>query len=121
MKRLIFDQSAPRGLRNLLTGFDISTASEMGWASISNGDLLTKAESGGFDVLVTADQNIPFQNNMTGRKLAIVSLDTNHWLSIQASPQLVQEACERASPGSYVRVQFPRQPRRKRSFRPPQP
>lgn len=120
-RRVIFDQSVPRRLRDLLTGFHIATAYEAGWATKSNGDLLATAERAGFDVFVTADQNLPFQQQIAGRHLAIVSLDTNHWQAIRAAPERVQEACEQATAGSYAVVTFPRLARRKRAPRPHQP
>jgi hypothetical protein len=114
VKRLLLDQSAPRGLKTVLTGYDISTAREMGWAEISNGDLLAAAEAAGFAILVTADQSIPFQNNLSGRRIAIISLTTNHWDTVRPVTDRVQQACDAARNSGYVVVEFPTPPRRRR-------
>lgn len=80
--RILLDQSTPKGLRQILTGYEVSTADEMGWAAYANGALLNAAEKGGFDILVTSDQNLRFQQEMGGRRVAVVALTTNHWNTI---------------------------------------
>ena len=62
----------PAGLKRLLTSFEVKTAPEMGWAGISNGRLLVLAEQNGFDIMVTSDTNIRFQNRLAGRRIALV-------------------------------------------------
>jgi predicted nuclease of predicted toxin-antitoxin system len=71
--RVLLDECAPRQLKTFLTthGYDCDTVQEMGWSGISNGELLTLAEAS-FDVLVTIDKGIQHQQNVTGRKIAIV-------------------------------------------------
>jgi len=88
----------------------------MGWASISNGELLAAAEAEGFAILLTSDQNIPFQNNLEGRRIAVISITTNHWDTIRQTPERVQDACDGAGEGTYVTVQFPRSPKRRRPY-----
>jgi hypothetical protein len=73
----------------------------MGWAGVSNGQLLDEAEKAGFDALVTCDQNIVFQQNLVGRNIAVVVLSTNTWPTIRAQPQSVRRAVANASPGTY--------------------
>jgi predicted nuclease of predicted toxin-antitoxin system len=75
--RILLDENIPRGLRRILQGHDVRTASEMGWASIANGQLLDEAEKAGFEALVTSDQNFVFQQNLVGRNIAVVVLSTN--------------------------------------------
>ena len=70
-------------LRNHLVIHQISTAFELGWGSVENGELLTLAEKGGFEVLVTTDQNLKYQQNLTDRKIAIVVLSSTSWPRIQ--------------------------------------
>ena len=65
--RILLDENIPRGLRRVLPGHDVRTASEMGWASIANGQLLDEAEKAGFEALVTSDQNFVFQQNLAER------------------------------------------------------
>ncbi len=73
--RILFDQGTPAPLRHALTGHSVSTAYEKGWDQLGNGDLLNAAEAA-FDVFVTTDQNLRFQQNLTGRRLAILVLPT---------------------------------------------
>ena len=74
--RILFDHSVPAPLRRYLTEHAVTEAIQLGWDRLSNGDLLTEAERAGFDVLLTADKNIRYQQNLTGRKIAIVELGT---------------------------------------------
>jgi hypothetical protein len=64
--RILLDENIPRGLRRILHGHDVRTASEMGWASIANGQLLDEAEKAGFEALVTSDQNLSFSRTSPG-------------------------------------------------------
>ncbi len=92
----------------------MSTAADQGWAELTNGDLLAAAEQSGFAVLITADQNIRYQNNLTGRMIALLVLSTNTWRVLRDHPRLITDAANRARPGSYEKVEFPRSPRRRR-------
>jgi hypothetical protein len=116
--RILLDENIPRGLRRILQGHDVRTASEMGWAGIANGQLLDEAEKAGFDALVTCDQNFAFQQNFAGRNIAVVVLSTNTWPIIRAPPQSVQRAVANASPGTVSVALFGR---RRRSAPAPDP
>ena len=76
--RILFDKNVPYPLLRHLAKHDIRTAEEMGWSRLVNGDLLRAAEDAGFAVMVTADQSLEYQQNLKGRKLALVVLSTNH-------------------------------------------
>ena len=117
--RILLDESVPAGLRRFLTGFEVKTAPEMGWAGMSNGRLLDEAERAGFEVMVTADSNIQAQQRLAGRRIALVVLSTNHWDRIRADPSGVVAACAGAGQGSYTVVPFSSPPRRRRP--PPAP
>jgi predicted nuclease of predicted toxin-antitoxin system len=112
--RILLDENIPRGLRRILQGHDVRTASQMGWASIANGQLLDEAEKAGFEALVTSDQNFVFQQNLAGRNIAVVVLSTNRWATIRAQPQTVQRAVANASPGTFSRVTLSGRQRRPR-------
>jgi predicted nuclease of predicted toxin-antitoxin system len=73
--KIFFDQGTPAPLRRALRGHTVSTAHEMGWGELDNGELLAAAEAE-FDLLVTTDKNLRHQQNLTGRRLAIVILPT---------------------------------------------
>jgi hypothetical protein len=73
----------------------------MGWARYSNGQLLDEAEKGGFEALITGDRSLPFQQNLTGRNIAVIIFSTNAWPIIRTQPQTVQRAVANASPGTF--------------------
>lgn len=80
--RVLFDQGTPAPLRRALAPNEVSTTFELGWSDLENGDLLRAAE-GRFDVFVTTDQNLRYQQNFSGRQLAILVLPTTNWPEIQ--------------------------------------
>ncbi len=101
--KLLFDQSTPAPLRNALAGHTVSTAYEMGWASLANGDLLDAAERS-FDVLVTTDQNLPYQQDLKGRRLAILILPTTSWPKLRERVHDIEAAVVALEPGSVTRL-----------------
>jgi hypothetical protein len=114
MRRVLLDEGVPIGVRRLVVGFAVESVAEAGWAGLTNGELIIAAEQAGFEVMVTADQNIRYQQNLTGRRLALVVLTTNHWATIQKYGTGILGAVEAATPGSYVTITLPRPPRRRR-------
>jgi predicted nuclease of predicted toxin-antitoxin system len=74
--KILLDECTPHVLKRLLTGFEIKTVQDQGWSGITNGALLQLAE-GQFDVFITSDQNLKYQQNLTERQLAIIQLPTN--------------------------------------------
>jgi hypothetical protein len=84
MAQVLLDQNVPIGVRKILRAHDVRTVYQMGWAGLLNGDLLDQAEKAGIEVFVTSDQNIPFQQNLAARPIAVVVLATNRWSVIQA-------------------------------------
>ncbi len=83
MSRVLFDQNTPIALRRHLTGHKVRSAREMGWERLINGDLPKAAGAEGFDVLLTADQRLQYQQNLTGRRLALIVLSTNRLATLQ--------------------------------------
>jgi predicted nuclease of predicted toxin-antitoxin system len=116
--QILLDQNAPRQLRNHLSGHDVVSARQMGWDNLENGDLITAAEAGGFNVLITADQNIQYQQNLSGRRIALIVLDTNHWDAIRPSVDIVREAVGRVAAGAYLPLGFDRIPLVRRPYPP---
>jgi hypothetical protein len=105
--RILFDQSTPVPVRPYLKGHIVRTAAQQGWARLTNGDLLTAAEEAGFDLLLTTDKNMRDQQNLAGRNIAIVVLDRQQWPQLRPHMQLVVDAVNGATPGSYVAVYIP--------------
>ena len=114
VSRVLFDVNVPRPASRLLPHHAVEFADQRGWRELTNGDLLAVAEFGGFDVMLTADTNLRYQQNLTTRRIAIVALLTNAWPVIRDNPDAVVRAVDAVTPGSYQEIQFPRQPRRRR-------
>ncbi len=89
----------------------------MGWDQIGNGELLTIAEVAGFEIVITADQNIRYQQNLSGRRLSLVVVSTNHWPTLRSSIGLIVKTLGLVTSGSYHEVAVERRPPRRR--RPP--
>jgi hypothetical protein len=83
----------------------VVTASFMGWGDLTNGELLRTAEESGFEVLVTGDQSLLYEQNLTGRRLAIVALSTNNWPIVKNYVPLILAAIDDAVPGSFQSVE----------------
>src|SRR2546426_12290459 len=99
--RILFDQGTPVPLRNHLIGHVIETAFERGWSTLENGALLAVAK-GSFDLFITTDQKLRYQQNLAGKKLTILVLMTTSWSRIQKSIPQILEAIDRASPGEFL-------------------
>jgi hypothetical protein len=95
----------PVPLRAFLEGHTVATAYEKGWAAFQNGELLRSAE-GEFDVLVTTDHNLRHQQNLAGRRLAILVLPTTSWPKIKPHRAEVAHAISGLRPGDYLEVTF---------------
>jgi hypothetical protein len=83
------------------------TAWYQGWSGLKNGALLDAAEASGFELFITADQELSYQQNLTGRKMALVVLSTNNWDFIKAGVGEIIAAIGAATPGSYTEVKIP--------------
>ncbi len=108
--RLLFDYNVPAPLRHLLPDHDIHLAGQVGWGELSNGKLLLAAEQAGFEMLITADKNLRYQQNLAGRKIAIVVLPTQHMATLQEGIEQVASAIKGVLQGSFVELELPRRP-----------
>jgi hypothetical protein len=106
---VLLDQGTPVPLRSFLTGHTVKTAAQQGWSTLSNGDLLRTAEATGFDVLLTTDKNLAFQQSMKDRKIAIVVIGNPQWPVARLHVQSIVGAVNAATPGTCVVVDFPAQ------------
>jgi hypothetical protein len=109
--RILFDKSAPYGLARHLKEHAIATAEERGWGRLENGVLLSEAEEAGFDVFFTADKNLRYQQNLSGRKIALVVLGNSPWHLVRLHITEIVAAINTATPGSYVEVEIPLPPK----------
>ena len=104
--RILLDQGTPAPLRRALTDHSVATAYEKGWATLTNGELLVAAE-GSFDVFVTTDQNLRYQQNLAERRLAILVLPTTSWPRLQPHAAAIAAAVVALSPGELQEWSFP--------------
>ena len=91
-----------------LAGHTVTEARTRGWDTLSNGELLAEAERAGFEVFLTADQSIRYQQKLSGRKIAVVVLSTPQWPRVRLHMEKIAAAVDAAVPGSYTEVQIPR-------------
>ncbi len=105
---ILFDHGAPQGVARALSGHTVITAKARGWDRLTNGDLLRAAEEAGGDLLLTTDRRIRHQQNLTGRKIAIVVLTgTTKWSRVRLNLERIAAAVNAATPGSYTEVAIP--------------
>jgi len=99
--KIILDESVPQKLRLLIErGHTVVTTWYQGWSGLKNGALLTAAEGSGFELFITADQELTYQQNFTGRKMAVLVLSTNNWDFIEAGIAEIRTAIDAVTPGS---------------------
>ncbi len=114
--RILFDKNVPKQLRRAFPGYLVQTAAQLGWEQLKNGILLKTAEKAGFDVMITADQNIRYQQNLIERKIALVVLGSNRWPYVQEHLSEIVRAVEAARTGSYIFIEVPLPPKPERSL-----
>ncbi len=114
MLRILFDKNVPVGVRAFLHGHGVRTFLDTGWdPRLENGELLEAAQESGFDVMVTADQNIKYQQNLKGRRLSLVVLGSNIWPIVREHRAAILAKVEAATPGSYEFIEMPLPSRRR--------
>jgi hypothetical protein len=104
---ILFDHGTPRGIARFLAGHGVREAKSQGWDRLTNGELLEAAEQSRFDLLLTTDKNIRYQQKLAGRKIAVVVLGKGRWKLIQRAIPRVIEAVNKAKPGTYTEVEIP--------------
>jgi hypothetical protein len=104
---ILFDNGTPAPLRHVLEGHAVVEAIERGWDRLVNGELIAAAEAAGFDLLITTDKNIRYQQNLTGRRIAFLVLGNQQWPVLRRHVERVVVAVNAATPGSYVEVDVP--------------
>lgn len=102
--KILFDANTPAPLARFLRGHEVVRADELGWQGLENGALLDAAEQAGFDLLLTCDQNVRYQQNFAGRKLALVILSSNHWPTLRRIAARIARAVDFVQAGQIVRV-----------------
>jgi len=105
--KILFDEGVPRQLRGLLPGYQITLIQEVGWGGVKNGLLLQLAEQNGFEIFITSDQQLKSQQNLKGRKLAIIVLPYNRRKWMPLLVPALKAALEKVQPGDYFELPPP--------------
>jgi predicted nuclease of predicted toxin-antitoxin system len=104
--RILLDECVPWPLHKLLVGHSCTSVQKRGWGGKKNGELLSLAEKD-FDLLITSDQNIRYQQNLTGRRIGILALSTNDLRRIFAASTLIQATIATFQPGEFRHLEIP--------------
>ena len=105
--KILFDQGTPVPLRRSLTGPEVHTAYECGWQILENGELLTAAENDGYDLLISTDQNLKYQQNLGQGKIGVLILMSTSWPNIRRHLDAISCGIESARTGSYLEIPIP--------------
>jgi hypothetical protein len=105
--RILFDHGTPIGIAKALSGHEVTEAIDRGWEKVSNGELITAAEAEGFDLLLTTDKNIRYQQNLAARKIAIVVLGNSTWRIVRLHLDRIASVVNETPRGSYAEVDIP--------------
>ena len=99
--KVLFDQGTPVPLRQFLDEHSVDTAFEMGWSTLRNGELLDRAEQNSYELLVTTDHQLRYQQDLSSRGLAVLVLLSTSWPRMQTRVQEIQSAIGNMQTGEY--------------------
>lgn len=102
--KILFDDNTPAPLAAFLRNYVVVRADQTGWQGLQNGALLSAAEKENFDLLLTCDQNIRYQQNLAGRKLAVVMLSSNHWPTLKPVADAIAAALDLVRTGQVIHI-----------------
>ena len=104
--KILLDECVPAPMQSLLSNHACTTVQAKGWSGIRNGDLLQRAEVE-FDLFITSDQNIRYQQNLAGRSIAILELSTNDVGRIRAAASIRDKAVANIQPNAFQHLDIP--------------
>ena len=102
--KIIFDENVPWPLKQFFHGHEVTSVQREGWVGISNGEVIEKTD-GNFDVLLIADKNLRYQQNLSYRSIIIVELPTNRWPILKHIAKRIVKITEQSDRGAYVIVE----------------
>jgi predicted nuclease of predicted toxin-antitoxin system len=102
--KILLDENLDHRLRNHLGPHDVYTASYKGWDGLKNGNLIRVAEDDGFDLLLTGDQTLCNEQNLSGKRLAIIAMSSVEWRIVKSHLPQIIAAIDNATPGSFQTV-----------------
>jgi len=103
--KILFDVNMPHPLRQDFPDHEIVTAQFNGWAELENGDLVAAAEKDGFDILMTTDKNLRCQQNLKGRRIAILVLPTNKLKILARIAPTIRAKLNSIQPGKFIEIE----------------
>jgi len=103
--KVLLDENLPHRLRTHLGSHEVFTVRYQGWSGLKNGELLRSAENDGFEVFLTGDQTLPYEQNLTGRSIAVVVLTAIEWHLVCNNLSAIQAALDQAAPASYQLIE----------------
>jgi len=110
--KILFDHGTPRSVARSLTGHEVTRAAQMGWHEVANGELIEKAEAAGYELILSTDKNIRYQQNLKNRTIAIVVLTDQQWPNVRLHLEKIATAVNAATVGSYAEVEIPLPPKK---------
>ena len=105
--KIPFDNGTPKPIVRCLTGHEVTYARRIGWHELENGELIQRAEEAGYDVRLSTDKNIRYQQNLSDRKIALVVLGNPQWPAVRLCLDRIAAAVNAATPGSFAEVDIP--------------
>jgi len=105
--KVLFDNGTPKPIARGLTGHEVTYARQVGWHELENGQLIQYAEAAGYDVLLSTDKNIRYQQNLKDRKIALVVLGNSQWPVVRLHLDRIAAAVNASTAGSYTEVVIP--------------
>ena len=105
--KILFDNGAPNPIARNLVGHVVTFARKIGWHELENGELIQRAEEAGYEILLSTDKNIRYQQNLVGRKIALVVLGNSQWPMVRLHLDKIVVAVNACTPGSYAEVEIP--------------
>jgi hypothetical protein len=104
--KILLDECVPWPTHKLLAGHEYKTAQQCGWGGLTNGELISRAAKD-FDLFITSDQNIRYQQNLPNRQIAILELSTNDLRRIQAAGDAIKATIANLKPNEFRRLDIP--------------
>jgi hypothetical protein len=105
--KILFDNGTPNPIARSLVGHKVDFSRRIGWHELRNGELIKKAEEAGYELLLTTDKNIQYQQNLSDRKIAIVVLGNQQWPDVRLHLDRIVAAVNASTPGSFAEVDIP--------------
>jgi glutamate racemase len=105
--KILFDNGTPNTIARSFIGHEVTFARQIGWAELENGELVQRVEDAGYELLLSTDKNIRYQQNLTGRKIALIVLGNSQWPMVRVHLDKIVAAVKACTPGSYTEVEIP--------------